>query len=62
MANEPVTDRRDVAKPPEPVPEKIVGDKGGAAAPGSPKRAEKFEIDAVTQEQEGGAGASEPEK
>ena len=65
MAKNPVIDDRQLVNTPEPRPEDAVGSEGGAASFGTPrrtqKRTEKFEIDAVTQEQEGGSTTSEPE-
>lgn len=57
----PGIDERERAKPSEPRPEETVGPKGGAS-PAETRRTEKYEVEAVTQEQEGGNPVSVPEQ
>lgn len=54
MANDPAANDRPVAKKPEPRSDENEPRR-------TEKRTETFEVDAVTQEQEGGATTSEPE-
>jgi hypothetical protein len=56
-----VADKREQTKPPAARSEEAAQSKSGASPTVARKRTEKFEVEAVTQEQEGGSLASEPE-
>jgi hypothetical protein len=56
-----VDDEREQAKPPAARSEEAAQSKSGASPTVARKRTEKFEVEAVTQEQEGGSLASDPE-
>lgn len=63
MAKDPksVIDERKRSKPSEPPSEETAGSEGGSS-PSPTRRTDKFEVEAVTQEQEGGDPASVPEQ